>query len=310
MLVDSASTDDTVERASHFPITILRLHANQHLSPAAGRYVGYAHTTGELVLFLDGDMELCPGWLQKALQVLNTHSDIAGVTGQIIDLASALDRQLQQLNEIKTDDLVLEVRHMGGAALYRRSVLNKVGSFNPYLFSDEEPELCVRIRHAGWRLVGLALPIAYHYAPPRDALSTLMYRWRRGLYLGSGQNLRYHVGHKTLFVYLWERGYGILPGLTFLAGLLSMGWWYFYQEGFWLACWILVLFVALTVDAIRKGSPYSTLASMLKRLFILDGTIRGFFLRPQLPESYAAKLEVIQRQNTPPQPPSSSQTGL
>src|SRR5205814_10040498 len=41
----------------------------------------------------------------------------------------------------------------GGAALYRRSVLEHVGTFNPYLFSDEEPELYIRIRHAGYQVL-------------------------------------------------------------------------------------------------------------------------------------------------------------
>jgi glycosyltransferase involved in cell wall biosynthesis len=309
MLVDSASTDDTVQRATHYPITILRLCPNQHLSPAAGRYVGYTQTTGDLVLFLDGDMELYPGWLESALQVLRTSPDIAAVTGQIVDLSSDLDKQPLQFIEGKIDNLLSEVQHVGGAALYRRSVLKKVGSFNPYLFSDEEPELCVRIRHAGWRVIGLRFPIAYHYAPPREALSTLVSRWRRGLYLGAGQSIRYHVGHKTFFVYLWERGYGILPGLILLAGLLSTGWSYFYRDGFWFACWISILCVALAIDALRRGSVYFTLSSVLKRLFILDGTIRGFFLHPRLPESYTAELEVIQSQATVSQLPPNSRTG-
>jgi cellulose synthase/poly-beta-1,6-N-acetylglucosamine synthase-like glycosyltransferase len=169
------------------------------------------------------------------MRVLTTYPDIAAVTGQIIDLSSAPDRQPPQSHKCEADDRMLEVRHMGGAALYRRSVLKKVGSFNPYLFSDEEPELCVRIRQAGWRVVGLRLPVAYHYTLPREALSTLVSRWRRGLYLGSGQSIRYHIGDKALFVYLWERGYGVLPGLIFLAGLLSLGWWYFDKESFGLS---------------------------------------------------------------------------
>ena|SRR5713226_363525 len=58
ILVDSASTDETVERASRYPISILRLQPGQRLSPAIGRFVGYKQTQGEYVLFLDGDTEL------------------------------------------------------------------------------------------------------------------------------------------------------------------------------------------------------------------------------------------------------------
>src|SRR6266853_2928168 len=70
LLVDSASTDETVQVASRFPITILRLRPGHRLSPAAGRYIGYKRTRGDFVLFLDGDMELLQGWLRQAVQVM------------------------------------------------------------------------------------------------------------------------------------------------------------------------------------------------------------------------------------------------
>jgi len=43
--------------------------------------------------------------------------------------------------------------------MYRRAVLEEVGTFNPYLNSDEEPELGLRIRHAGYRILELDHPI-------------------------------------------------------------------------------------------------------------------------------------------------------
>ena len=61
VLVDSASTDRTTEIAARYPIAVLKLCPEQRLTAAAGRYVGYKRTTGDLVLFLDGDMELVRG---------------------------------------------------------------------------------------------------------------------------------------------------------------------------------------------------------------------------------------------------------
>src|SRR3954447_26315916 len=63
VLIDSASTDETVEIACEYPITVISLDADQRLTAAAGRHVGYQHVTGRFILFLDGDMELYPGWL-------------------------------------------------------------------------------------------------------------------------------------------------------------------------------------------------------------------------------------------------------
>ena len=61
---------------------------------------------------------------------------------------------------------------VGGAAMYRRSTLEEVGPFNPWMHSDGEPELCVRIRHAGYRILKLGHPIAYHYSDPDGIIST------------------------------------------------------------------------------------------------------------------------------------------
>ena len=46
ILVDSNSTDETVEFASRYPISIVRLRPGQRLSPAAGRYIGYQRPRG------------------------------------------------------------------------------------------------------------------------------------------------------------------------------------------------------------------------------------------------------------------------
>src|SRR3989304_3121663 len=77
VLVDSASSDRTVDFARPYPIRVLRLSPNQVLTPAAGRYVGYKHTDGDLVLFVDGDMEICVGWVQRAIEYMRENSDTA-----------------------------------------------------------------------------------------------------------------------------------------------------------------------------------------------------------------------------------------
>lgn len=239
ILVDSASTDDTVAQASAYAITILRLRSDQHLSPAAGRYVGYQHTTGNFVLFLDGDMELCSGWLEQAFHILATSPEVAVVTGQTLDLLPTAQAYEKPPLPPETG-AASTIPACAGAALYRRSVLAEVGPFNPYLRSEEEPELCLRIRHAGYRIVDLHYPIAYHYSNPEGALSTLIARWRRNLYLGDGQVLRYHLGSTLLWTYIKERGYVCLPLVGLAVGLGSFLWSYWHRQWIWFGLWLLL----------------------------------------------------------------------
>lgn len=302
ILVDSASTDKTVEAAQAYPISIIRLRAEQQLTPAAGRYIGCKYTKGDLILFLDGDMELCQGWLEKALQFLQDRPDVAMVTGQVIDLpkvAGPDDKPPLPSPADEETNSITEIPYSGGAAMYRRSVLETVGPFNPYLYSDEEPELCIRLRHAGYRLFRIQYPMAYHYSDPAGAFSTLVGRWRRKLYLGAGQNLRYHFGRELFWPYFKERGYGLIPGLGLGAGLLSFLWFWKSGQKIWFVLWLLALAAVIVGDSYRKRSLYRTMASLLERILILDGSIRGFLLPPLAPDTYPDRLDVIKLENQP-----------
>lgn len=279
VLVDSASVDQTVALAARHPIDVLRLDEGQQLTAAAGRAVGTAALPrAELVLFLDGDMELVPGWLAAAVATLDAHPGIAAVSGLIADRPRDARGPGAAAPDAPGDPI--DVPHTGGVALHRRAVLDAVGGFTAHLRSDEEPELCVRIRHAGHRVVRLPRPAVWHYTDPAGSLGTLVGRWRRGLYLGAGQAIRCNLGGSALVPYLRERGYGLAPGVALAAGagLLLRG----VATGRWAAAgaWGAVVVAVLATDLVRRRSPRATVHSLLERLFILDGTVRGFARRP------------------------------
>jgi glycosyltransferase involved in cell wall biosynthesis len=294
VLVDSASTDRTVDIARGYPITVLRLKADQHLSASAGRYVGYRYTCGKLVLFLDGDMELCAGWLERALAVFQSRPDVAVVSGPWTDLPKTArsdnEVNVKRLGQKLEDE---QVSMVGGAAMYRRSVLEQVGTFNPWLYSDEEPDLCLRIRLAQYRILRIGYPIANHYSDPFRLMSTAVRRQGRNLYLGYGQNMRYHLGSDLFWSYLRERGYACIPALGLAVGVASFAISAVTGRWLWFGGWCLLLFLALVAIAIRKRSLYGTLQILIRVLFIIQGTIRGFLLKPLDPATYPARFDVV-----------------
>ncbi|MBN1964310.1 MAG: glycosyltransferase [Anaerolineae bacterium] len=294
VVVDSASSDATVAIASRYPIDVIALHADQRLTAAAGRYVGYRHTAGEFVLFLDGDMTLIGGWLDAALVVLRAQPDVAAVTGDLIERPTATPPDAD-LTVVQPADPVraLNIPQGGGAALYRRSVLEEVGTFHPYIISDEEPELCVRIRQHGYRVVKLNRFIAYHFSDPEDALGTLIRRARRRLYFGAGQNLRLHLGDAYFLPYLKERGFGLIPLAAVIAGLALLVWGLL--SGYWalFGLWLLALLGVVALDTLRKRSLYRALYSLLLRVLIMDGTLRGFLLTPLDPATTPVRFDVV-----------------
>ncbi len=297
VLVDSASGDGTVVQAARYPIRVYRLHAEQRLTAAAGRYVGLNRTSGDLVLFLDGDMELCQGWLGKAVEVLRQQPDIAVVTGLVIDRPLHTERNdVFVVEQGEAPVPLVDVKHGGGAALYRRAVLNEVGAFNPHFYSDEEPELCVRIRRRGYRVVELACPAVYHYTEPHETISTLFARWKRRLYLGPGQILRYHLGSEVFWSYLAERGFGCLPALGLAAGVLSLLLSLVTQQWAWFGLWVLALAALILLMLYRKRSVHQTLYTLVRRVLMMAGMLRGFLIRPLAPDAYPARLDEIRRE--------------
>lgn len=294
ILVDSASTDRTTEIACQYPVHVLRLHPDQRLTAAAGRYTGYKHSTGEYVLFLDGDHELVPGWLPEALAILRRDPKAGGIAGKIVDLPKATPGATRHGAQQPTEPVKMTLaKHGGPAVVYKREVFEKVGTFNPYIYSDEEPELCIRIRCAGYTIGYINRQAVFHYTDPGDEIMTLYRRYKRNLYLGSGQSIRYHLRTGMLWAYVKERGHGIIPGLAILSGIAALIWSLIAHKAIWFEIWDVLVISVLAIFTIRNRSFYKTFHSLFKRMLHLGGTLKGFALEPLPPDSYPQRLDVL-----------------
>ncbi len=162
ILVDSASTDTTLAIARRFPITVVQLESGSLLSPSAGRYIGTGYCSGEFIFYIDGDMVVCPGWLDQALETFSS-PDLGGIAGRLYWVFPG-----EELHTHSPDHLpVGSLEALGGAAIYRRSILEKSGTFNPFLLGEEERELGYRIRREEAELLRIDSQMAYHLAKPR-----------------------------------------------------------------------------------------------------------------------------------------------
>lgn len=296
VLVDSASTDETVELAERYPVSIVRLRPGQRLSPAIGRYVGYKQTLGKYVLFLDGDTQLIAGWLPEALRTMGETPDLGAVTGNVINLPTSAVAQVRAASVLKTQTAppkeVLWCNYGGGgAALYRRAVLEQVGTFNPYLSSEEEPELGLRIRHGGYRILELCNPMAYHFNDAPVALSTVLSRRRRRFHLGMGQAARYHLGTKLFWHWLKERWWEPAAALLVASGLGALFMSLITRMFIPLGLWVLAFLAIIVCTAIRKRSIRAAFVAAFSWFTMSEGFLRGFLMKPLPPESFGANME-------------------
>lgn len=205
ILVDSNSTDRTVEYATEYPITVLRIPSDDLTTPGAGRYVGTQVASAERILFVDGDMELTETWLPDAMDYLEAHDDVAAVEG-------CLNRS--------TQTGISEVDKLGGAMLSDANVLAGIGGFDPYLLSNEDIDVGFRLKAAGYRLVRLPKVSVIH--PEDDTITEPIRRWRQGYYIGPGQTLRKWLRSPTILRWQLRRQQHKLGLLAwFSVGVLS-----------------------------------------------------------------------------------------
>jgi GT2 family glycosyltransferase len=191
VMVDSCSTDDTCERAAALPIRLVELRPDAPLSPALGRLVGQQVTRSRYILFVDGDTEISAAWVREALAYLDAHPRVAAVDGKLPEIYYEGTEVVGGSPDcFGAGDVPAAVEGLGGNAIYRRDILERVGSFNPYVVSYEEAELAARLRKAGSSVVRLPIVIGTHRTGPRGSLKELGRRYRDNLIKGYGQVLR------------------------------------------------------------------------------------------------------------------------
>jgi GT2 family glycosyltransferase len=174
--VDSASTDGSVALARSLGVETVELDLSIPFTAARARNEGFQRLLEvapglELVQFVDGDCEVVPGWLERAQQELEARPDTAVVCGRRRERfpdASIYNR----LCDLEWNTPVGEAEACGGDALMRVAPLQAVGGYRNSLIAGEEPELCLRLRTAGWKVVRLDAEMTRH-----DAAMTRFGQW-------------------------------------------------------------------------------------------------------------------------------------
>lgn len=158
--VDSNSRDGSPALAQGFGARVLSLQGARPCA-AAGRNIGWRAASAPLVLFLDGDTVLHPDFVRHAVSSLREEAAVVAVWGHRRELApqQSIYTRVLDLDWVfspgRTD-------YFGGDALVRREALAAVGGFDDALVAGEEPELCRRLRAAGWQIEHLDVPMTQH----------------------------------------------------------------------------------------------------------------------------------------------------
>lgn len=228
--VDSGSDDGSPAWARDAGAEVVELDMRIPFTAARARNAGFRRLRQiapetAYVQFVDADCALDPAWPEAACAFLAAHPDVAAVAGRRRERqprASVYNWLCEQ--EWQTPPG--ETRAIGGDAMLRAAALDAVGGYREDLIAGEEPELCVRLRAAGWKIWRLDAEMTLH-----DAAMTRFAQWwrrarRSGYAYANGAQLHGHAPERH---WVWEtrraRMWGLfLPLLALACSVLLFPW--------------------------------------------------------------------------------------
>lgn len=282
IFVDSASSDKTIDIALKYPIQIYRISKSKYLNPSAGRYVGFPHAKGEYVLFIDGDSILIEGFVEKALSILKS-SDVAAVAGKRIFRKMGESLRIKE----KITGKMREYNTIGGTGIYKRKILEAVGTFNPHMGGQEERELCFRIRQNGYKIIKVDIPMEYHINKNMDIMEATE---RAGYFIGVGQIIRRYGFKKITWELLYDQKKALFETLIVTLSpiwiLLSI----IFQ---WpvLIVGSLIIIAGIVLLSLFKG-PSKVFVQFRARFTLFYSIIKGILKGIDEPKSFDKKVTV------------------
>ena len=136
--------------------------------------------SGEILVFLDDDLVVAPGYLEAVEQFFDAHREFAAMKGRILpaeDPEKKVGPRAVYLDLPIADhgEEVVEVRGVLGANMaFRADALRQAGPFDERLGPgagghEEETEMSQRLRRAGFRIGYAPKALVYHEVDPARA---------------------------------------------------------------------------------------------------------------------------------------------
>jgi GT2 family glycosyltransferase len=180
------------------------------------------------------------------------------------------------LCDIEWDTPVGEAKACGGDFMMRARAFQQVEGFNPALIAGEEPEMCVRLRQKGWKILRLDAEMTLHDAQ----MTSFAQWWKRAQRAGHayaegswmhGSEPERHWVKETQSAWLWGL---VLPALALAMALPTEGWSLLLLSAYPLATYRIYNYYVKHRDITTKDAAIYALSCVLAKFPHLQGQIQ------------------------------------
>jgi glycosyltransferase involved in cell wall biosynthesis len=169
LIVDDGSSDRTVEIARGLAERDARVHLLQQANagPGPARNAGFRAAKGRLFAFLDSDDEWDETFLAEHVAILDARPSVDVLIGNARNRGGV--RHNQPARPVEDDGRPLTLATILGderslfiMTVFRRTVIDAAGGFDPSLFTNEEYDMWIRASIAGFTFARHPKPLGWY----------------------------------------------------------------------------------------------------------------------------------------------------
>jgi len=157
--VDSDSTDQSLRIANEHVSVDIAIKISGEINSAVARNVGADKSTGEILFFVDGDMEICPKFLEGIWTTDGVELVHPVITGDMINVIDG-EQQYYYGKPLESDQYT---NQNGGLFIIEHDTWMRIGGMDNRFKRSQDLEFFLRLDLNGIKILRKKEVLCYHY---------------------------------------------------------------------------------------------------------------------------------------------------
>lgn len=257
--VDSKSTDKSIEIVKRFEeVKVFKVTGD--CNAAIGRNIGASEATGDLLYFIDADMEVCKEFLAKILDSeKKINYDI--LSGQVIDIEDNVIKN-GRYNKNKCLFHKYDEPLDGGVFLIKKSIWDSVNGMRTKFNNGEDGDLGLRLAKKGFHFIRKNETITLHNTTNYLNHSRI---WKmlftKSLFYSRCVLYRDHINNQYMYYKLWKNE------KTFVLLIFILINCFVFQAK---SSWLILIYIISILFRSLKQDRYVSLISFFVYFILVD----------------------------------------